>query len=143
MTGVPARELLHCLVEQPLRYRPAPVLRGDGQGSEETDTAPVGGEIRPDQAAIEVRGERHARVRLPPGPDTIRVTGELFRFGHPEERAERHPENPVSLVQILLGERTDTHPRGIAHVRFSHSRTGHLSPACYNSSQSSPAADTR
>src|SRR5271169_5102166 len=138
MAGVPAREQLHCRIEQALRDGPVPVLRGDGQGPEETDTAPVGGEIRSDQTAIEFCGEPAARVRLPPGPDTIRVTRELFRFGHPEERAERHPENPVSLVQILLGERPDTHPGGIAHVRFSNPRTGHSPPACYNSSPSSP-----
>jgi hypothetical protein len=48
----------------------------------------------------------------------IPVSG--VRVRSPEERAERHPKDSLSLVQVALDERTNPHLRGI----------GHASPSC-------------
>src|SRR5260370_25010349 len=113
---LPGREKFHGRVEQALSDGPIPVLGPAGQRTEEPDAAPVGGEVRPDQAAIELCGQRGPRIRSPPGADIIGVAEKSFRVRSSEEGAERYPKDPVTLIQVPVAEGTDVHLSGIAHV---------------------------
>ena len=84
----PSGEAVHDWFHQTLPYATIPQVGANGQRTEEANTAPVGGEVRPDKFAADLGAESGRRVGMPARPHVARIAHEGGRLWQAQERAE-------------------------------------------------------
>ena len=102
MPGTPLLEKSHRGLEQPLGDTLLPEIGANRQRPEEPHAAPVGGEVGADEYAVQLGGQRGARIRPPARPNEVGVARKAHRIRHPDESPEGEPKNPIRLRQVAL-----------------------------------------
>src|SRR5688572_14414154 len=104
-TGVrqlPPVEAFHYRLHQLLGDTLVPIIRMNGQWPEETDATPSRGEVRSDESAVVIRGERGTRIRAPARFDIVHIGYEVLRIRHAQESSKSQPYDARGFRDIVF-----------------------------------------